>query len=180
MYSKINIATIHTTERIGGKWIFEKANWGNFMKESDKHLHQISDNMNTDIINSKIRQGIILAAACYIPKSTGRMRKKRAPWWDDKCKQAIKSRNKAFKLVKRSRNFQHLVQYKQAQAMVRKTIRQARRTCWRKFCGSIGNTTQIGEVWGMIKKMGGNRRDWKKSVLSTGNEVAIPTTMTVN
>ncbi len=118
---QINVATIQTTERIGGKWIFGKANWENVMIESDKHLHQISDNMNTEIINSKIRQGIILAAACSIPKTTGRMKKKRVPWWDDKCKQAIKSRKKAFKLVKRSHNFQHLVQYKQAQAMVRKT-----------------------------------------------------------
>ena len=84
---------------------------------------------------------------------------KLVPWWDEKCKQAVKSRNKAFELVKRYDNFQHLIQYKQVQAMVRKTITQAQRSYWRKLCGSTGSTTKIGEVWGMLKKIGGVRRD---------------------
>ena len=83
---------------------------------------------------------MITAAESSIPKSKGGMRKKPVLWWDDKCKQAIKDRKRAFRLVKRSHHFQHLVQYKQAQAVVRKTIRQEKR---RKFCSSIGNNTQV-------------------------------------
>jgi len=56
--------------------------------------------------------------------------------------------------------------------MVRKTIRQAKRSYWRKFCGSIGSKTKI-EVWGMLRKMGGDRKDWTYPVLSSRDEVAI-------
>ena len=173
VYCKINIATVQTTEGRGGKWISEKANWENFMRECDKYFLQIRDHMDMEGVDCKIKQGIIAAAESSIPKSKGGMRKNPIPWWDDKCKQAIKDRNKAFRLVKRSHHFQHLVQYKQAQAVVRKTIRQAKRTYWRKFCSSIGNNTQVGEVWGMIKKMGGDRRDWSYPVLSSGEGIAI-------
>ena len=57
--------------------------------------------------------------------------------------------------------------------MVRKTIRQAKRSYWRKFCGSIGSKTKIGEVWVMLRKMGGDRKDWNYPIPSSGNEVAI-------
>ena len=29
-----------------------------------------------------------------------------------------------------------------------------KRSYWRKYCDSIGSTTQVGEIWGMIRKMG--------------------------
>ena len=146
IYIKINIATVQDTGRIGGRWILEKANWIEFTKESGKNLDRVNDNMEVEMMDRDIKQGIISAANRYIPKSSGRKKNKLVPWWDEKCKQAIKSRNKAFKLVKRYHNFQNLIQYKQAQAMVRKTIRQAKRSYWRKFCGSIGSKTKIGEV----------------------------------
>ncbi len=66
-----------------------------------------------------------------------------------------------------------MVQYKQAQAVVRKTIRQAKRSCWRRVRGSTGSTTQVGEVCEMIKKMGGKRRGWNNPVVNSGGEVAV-------
>ncbi len=66
-----------------------------------------------------------------------------------------------------------MVQYKQAQAEVRRTVRQAKRKFWRTYCDSIGNTTPIEEIWGMIKKMGGDRREWSYPVMIEGNETAV-------
>ena len=45
-------------------------------------------------------------------------------WWDDKCKDAVKNRNKAFKIVKRTHSFQAMLLYKQNQAVVRRTGRR--------------------------------------------------------
>lgn len=155
IWCKINMETPLVIENRGGKWIFEKANWEKFLDISDKYLSQIHEGMNIETMDSKLKQGLILAAIESIPKSKGRTGQKVVPWWDDECKEAVKNRNKAFKLVKRTHNFQHLIQYKQAQAVVRRTIRQAKRLKWREYCDTIGDTTQVGEVWGMIKKMGG-------------------------
>lgn len=58
----------------------------------------------------------------------------------------MRDRNKAFKLLKRRHNYNHLVLFKKAQAVVRRTIRQAKRESWRGFCSGIGRTTPVGDV----------------------------------
>ena len=59
IYNKINIATVRAKERLGGRWILEKANWVEFTKECDKNLSQISDNMGVEMMDREIKQGII-------------------------------------------------------------------------------------------------------------------------
>lgn len=173
IWCKINISASLVTENTGGRWILEKANWEKFLEKSDRYLSQVSDGMDIETLDSILKQGIVSAALESIPKSKGRTKKRVIPWWDDNCKEAVRNRNKAFKLVKRTHNFQHMIQYKQAQAVVRRTIRHAKRMHWRKYCDSIGNTTQVGEVWGMIKRMGGDRREWRYPVLVDGNVTAV-------
>ena len=76
--------------------MFEKANWEKFQKESDRYLSQIGDDLDTETLDNEIKKGIILAAIESIPKSKGKGKRKAMPWWDDKCKDAVKNRNKAF------------------------------------------------------------------------------------
>ena len=85
----------------------------------------------------------------------------------------MKSRNRAFRMLTRSHNYQHLIQYQHAQAVVRRIIGTAKRECWRRFCGNIGRTTPVGEVWWMIKRMSGVRRDLDLPVLKSGEIVAV-------
>lgn len=68
---------------------------------------------------------------------------------------AIKGRNRAFKQLKKQHNLETLVQYKRAQAVVRKTVKTAKHACWRKYCNKIWRETALAEVWGMIRKMNG-------------------------
>ena len=56
---------------------------------------------------------------------------------------------------------------------MRRTIRQAKRARWRDFCDDIGRTTPVGEVWGMIRKMGGERREWDYPVIISEEETAV-------
>lgn len=44
---------------------------------------------------------------------------------------------------------------------------------WRLFCEEIGKSTPVEEVWSMIKKMSGIRREYDYPVLSTGAEIAV-------
>lgn len=103
---------------------------------------------------------MIRAAEGSIPRSKSKMNRKLVPWYTEECHQAVKIRNRAFRQVKRSLNMQCLFQYKKAQAVVRRTIQQAKRKIWRNFCTKIGRTTPVEEVWDMIKRMGGDRREW--------------------
>lgn len=101
------------------------------------------------------------------------MRRKAVPWWTEDCSKAVKTRNKAFRILKNTHNFQHLIQYKKAQVLVRRTVRRAKRACWQSFCDKIGGTTPVGDVWGMVKRMGGSRREWDYPVMKGNDETAV-------
>ncbi|KAL2088359.1 hypothetical protein ACEWY4_015258 [Coilia grayii] len=81
--------------------------------------------------------------------------------------------SREFRKLRRTHNFQHFIEYKQAQAVVRRVITQRKRTYWREYCSSIGSSLDINEVWGMIKKMEGNRRGWDYPILSSGGLLAV-------
>jgi len=104
-----------------------------------------------DDINKQITSAIIMAANGSILRSKNRISKKCVQWWTEECCQTIKRRNKAFRQV-----MQHLIQYKKLREMG-----------WRHFCNTIGITTLVGEVWGMIKRIGGERRESEYLVLTS-------------
>lgn len=91
-----------------------------------------------DELNNQITSIIIAAAEKAIPRSKGRSERKLVPWWTEECRQAVRQRNRALRLLKRTHNMQDLIQYKKAQAVVRRTVRQAKRESWRNFCSSVG------------------------------------------
>ena len=85
-----------------GKWNFEKANWELFSRECDSRLRQMDDSLSVDRINSILVEGVMGAAEKAIYRSKGGRKGKIVPWWDDKCG-----------------------------AVVRRTIRGAKRSHWR-------------------------------------------------
>lgn len=94
---------------------------------------------------------------------------KRVPWWTKECENAIKSRNKAFRMFIRTHNFQNLIEYKKMQANVRKTIKSVKKVYWVKCCNSVGRETEIAQVWRMIKRMNGVKRECGYPVLIDNN-----------
>lgn len=87
-----------------GRWIFEKANWAKFEEIYEERMVAIDSNQETDILNEKVC-AIIEAASESIPKNKGKMTRKVVPWWTDKCSKAVRDRNKAFKLLKRTHTY---------------------------------------------------------------------------
>ena len=155
------------------KWRFEKANWDEFQRLSEEKILISGRPDDVDELNDQITSIIIAAAEKSIPKSKGRSERKLVPWWTEECRQAVRQRNRALRLLKRTHNMQNPIQYKKAQAVVRRTVRQAKRKSWRNFCSSIGRTTPVGEVWGMIRRMGGDRREWEYPVMMEEGKTAV-------
>jgi len=109
------------------KWFEEKADWEKFKELSEEWLSCVDGSENIEVLTREIRSSIIAAANATIPKSKPKLLNKIVPWWSRECKEDIKERNKAFRLLKRTHNFQHLIEYKRAQAMVRQNVRKAKR-----------------------------------------------------
>jgi hypothetical protein len=130
-------------------------------------------NLGIDSLNKIFCSSIIEAVQQSVPKKGGIHKKKIIPWWTIECDQAIKSRNKAFKILKRNQNFQNLIEYKKMQAIVKRVIRNTKREYWRNYCNSLGRETDIGKVWKMIKRMNGIKRDYSYPVLVSDRTTAV-------
>ena len=72
---------------------------------------------DVDELNKVVATAIIKSENESIPKASGCRNKKNVPWWDENCRQAIKERNRAFRLLKKHRSMESLVQYKRSQAV---------------------------------------------------------------
>ena len=97
--------------------------WDQFQELSEQVMAQVDMRGDVDSMNNWVRTALVGAATEAIPKSSGRRRRKAVPWWTEECGAAVRSRNRAFRVLKRAHNFQHLIQYQQA--LVRRTIHKS-------------------------------------------------------
>uniref|UniRef100_A0A8C2HUK7 Uncharacterized protein n=1 Tax=Cyprinus carpio TaxID=7962 RepID=A0A8C2HUK7_CYPCA len=155
------------------KWFFENADWESFRYISEQEMEKIDIEESVVNVNNSICNAILLAASQTIPKKGGIKKKKIVPWWTNECDKAIKSRNKAFKMLKKNYSFQNFIEYKRRQANVRRIIKNTKKDFWRKFCNTVGRETEIGKVWGMIKRMNGIKREFGYPILREGETTAI-------
>lgn len=125
----------------------EKANWEKFTDLSDEWLSLVDDSMSVEGLCREVSTSILAAAGEAIPKSESRPLSRIVPWWSKECQDAVKDRNSIFRQLKRSHNFQCMMEYKRAQALVRRAVRKAKKEYWRKFCDSVGRTTPIERIW---------------------------------
>lgn len=88
-----------------GGWIFRKADWKIFGTESDMYLGGLQDDADIEEFEKRVREGNLMAAELAIPKSSGSLKKRAVPWWDEKCSEAVKNRNRAFRVLKRTHNY---------------------------------------------------------------------------
>jgi exonuclease III len=173
--TKIGTKICYEKEKRIPRWKLEKVNWEVFQEICEKRCLtlQVENQMDVNIFNNKLVNEIIQSAEEIIPKSTGVRCTKNVPWWNNDCKEAIKARNKAFRQLKKHHSQDTLILYKRAQAKVRKTIKAQKRTFWRQYCNSIGREVQVSDVWGMIRRMGGIRRNYELPVLNSGDKIAV-------
>ncbi|XP_013856479.1 uncharacterized protein LOC106512397 [Austrofundulus limnaeus] len=173
IFCRININKGIEVKEKQERWIFGKAKWDVFKYMCEKDSEEVDLKLDIEDIEEKIREVIMKAAKLAIPISKGKRTKKEVPWWTQKCSEAIRKRNQTFRILRRTHNYQNLIEYKKAQAEVRKVIKKAKKTKWRDFCDTIGRTTPLAKVWGMIKKMRGNRCERNYPILKFEQETAI-------
>ena len=145
-----------------GRWILRKADWDTFSEFSECGLLGLNSNQSNESLCSAITSSIINAADATIPETEPKERSRVVPWWSKEFSEAIRDRNKAFRNLKNTHHFEN---YKRYQGVVRRTIKNAKKEYWMMFCDSIGRTTPIQRVWGMVKKMRVNGKEFDYPVL---------------
>jgi hypothetical protein len=73
--------------------------WSGVSFRSEQKLSQVDLNSDIETVNEGIRGAIIGSARQVIPMGTGGRKSNTAPWWSEECREAVKSRNSAFRML---------------------------------------------------------------------------------
>ena len=152
---QIDLATkvTHNT-KIRPRWLFDKANWSKFSQLSDSYLSTVDMEQSIESINDAITKSIIRAADSTIPKSKGTLAKKhQCAFWNAECERSVKERERAKRVVKRSRNPIDLVEFKRKSAIAKRTIKKAKTDKWQNYCSSFNCHTKLADAWKLVKRM---------------------------
>lgn len=80
----------------------------------------------------------------------------------------VRERKKAFKILRSNPTQDNSIYFKLCRAKARKTVKEAKRKCWRDFCGTLGSDTPVRQVWSRIHKMSGKMVKSLMPALSDG------------
>ena len=134
--------------------ILSKANW-------DLFSHYCETEITTDIFENESYPISIFTAKINeiankcIPSSSGKCKKRKRPWFNQECKDAINSRKKSLSNFQKQPTQDNLIHFKHFKAKARRTIRTCKKQSWQKYVSTLNNQTPMTKVWEMVKKISG-------------------------
>lgn len=134
---------------------FSRAKWEEFESNIGENLEFINSEGSIDDYNDSLSEVILNAALESIPCRGVPKERVIVPWWNSDCDKAVKKRNLAFRTLRRNITQENVIYFKQCRASARRTIKEAKKNCWRTFCGTLGPQTPAKQVWARIHRMSG-------------------------
>ena len=149
-------STTSTAEDHNPKWKLNKANWEVFQSLCTETINLDSFKDSSDPLSDFTSSLIDISTKC-IPKTSTNPTKSN-PWYNDECKEAIKTRKKALNKFKKYPTKDNLNEVKVFRAKARRTIKISKRKSWRSYVSKINHKTPIKKVWDMIRKISGKTK----------------------
>lgn len=121
------------------KWKLNQADWGVFQNElefKNKNIHEEGINEH----ELYIRKAIIKAAESAIPKSSGKLPKKYAPWWNNGINLLIRERQTLLRSYQRTGDNTTLTRYNQKRNEVKHIIRKETKIHGKNVCHRLTKT----------------------------------------
>ena len=170
--SKIDKAPEKTT------WNWKAAKWEKYRKLAvfNKPITDFTDvNDLTKYVVDKISE----AAKMSIGTITHGGSKPSKPWWNEKCKIAVKNKKAAYRKLKRKYTIENDIAYKRANAIAVRVTRESQQKNWEEFLKTINETTPTRKIWKNIERIRGKRKTNRVSsilkdgqVIDEGKEIA--------
>ena len=148
------------------RWKLHKADWNTFQElcatELQTHLFEDVDDPISQF-SSTLHN---IAEQC-IPKTSANPKRFNKPWYNDECKEAIRERKKALRDFNVRPTTANLSNFKIFRAKARRTIRQSKKTTWRKYVSKLNSRSTVKTTWDMIRKINGKGKSSKVHHLKT-------------
>ena len=99
---------------------------------------------------------VIDAAIGSIPRATT-VPKKSNPWFDEECRETLKTRRALDREVHRGRGprVETLLSFRRTQAQARRLFTQKKRVSWTRYVSQLNTNTPIKHVWNRVRKISG-------------------------
>ena len=95
------------------------------------------------------------AADISIPDKKASKRKIKLPYWNDKCKEAVRNKRRAKRRMKNRFDLQDCIEFRKTRATAQRVIREEQQNSWRKYCTSLNDKSKLSDIWRISKKMAG-------------------------
>lgn len=121
------------------KWKISKADWELFAMTLNLSTLTSHQRDNVDQLAEKITKTIIDAAKKAIPSTECTKKGYKVPWWNSRCKSAIKSKTVAFNQYQRNKTIENWIEYKKCKAIARRTVKISKQQTWASYINTINN-----------------------------------------
>lgn len=138
--------------RIEGRpnWRIKEADWPMFDYLLLQRGHLLDETEYDGFINH-----ILDAASASIPRTTGKHRSLKVPWWNEEIAECVKMRRKFKRKVKRCNSQYNMNMFRMYNAKVRCLTRRSRKKCWQEYVSTINVRTPVTEVWQKLRRLRG-------------------------
>jgi ribonuclease HI len=139
------------------RWKLRKADWEKFRslcEESIRPENFLDQDDPTELFTDLLYD---IASKC-IPKTSSTPKRAHKPWFDEKCKEAVKERKSALNTFKTKPTSENLNKFRIARARARRTMKQSKKTSWKQYVSKLNSRSSIKKTWDMIRKINGNGR----------------------
>ena len=163
-----DITAIATTIR----YKYDKANWGSF-KRAALCSSDVEEFSSVDEALQHFTSMVQAAASAAIPQTSGVLRTRTVPWWNEELKTAHKDKTRAMRRYKRTRLVQDKIVLQRTRAKFRYLQRTSRANSWKEYTSSINEHTPINKVWLRVKKIQGRYVPPPRPVLVEGDDYVM-------
>ena len=101
-----------------------------------------------DALIQIIEEKIVQAA---IPIKKVNNQRSPLPWWSDECREAVTTRVRSERALRRHYTIENKICYNRAKARCKYLCNQARKKSWEIFLGTINQNTTLHKVWKKVQ-----------------------------
>ena len=104
-----------------------------------------------------------------MPRTTAKQKKRCKPWFNTKCKDALKARKSALVRFKTNITTDNLNNFRVARAKARRACRENKRASWQQYVSRLNSRTTLKSTWDMVRRISGKYKANTVSHLKSNN-----------
>jgi len=137
-----------------------RTNWREFKRLCNETITTNTVGLDNDVdaMYKNIVKIITETAKKCTPRRCGKSfsdkkKRKRLPYWNDSCRNAIYNRNRARNKMNRNRTPDNVQEYRRLKGIAQKTIKNSTATYWGDYCtrNTLNRTIKLSTIWRTIK-----------------------------